>query len=644
MGLFEHFPYTNFHELNLSWFLDTFRELLTEWEEQKREFADLKEAWEAMRTWITEYFDNLDVQEEINNKLDAMAADGSLQAVLMQFVPGVVTNWMNDNIVPTSPPVDKSLTIEGAAADAKVVGEDIWDLRNGFISVFPYVADEYVTPDGTIDAFPDWSRSHYVNIEDLSTLYIKMPRAGRTLGFYDASYNVVGVQLNLTEGINTISVPAGTKYFCISEADEYIDRIRYQSPEYEYLFPLYQNQVVDKTVNMWDEWDKPRTSVSGEYVDPNGVFQSYTGWTRTDYVDCRNVKTVDIDMPRAGRNICFYDAAHTFEYMYTSIAGENIIDVPVGSAYFAVSEDDYNFQLIRWKHINLTHSGEVRHGRTVKQAKGRKIIRSISRLGYDAGGTYPEQTLAAYQEAVRQGFNILLCDLSFTQDDVAICLHDVTINRTARNIDGSPIGTTISIIDHDYNDIKNYDYGIYKGAQFAGQKLLTLDDMLDIAKGLGCELYIEMKYCPKRIHAQLAVDIVRKHGMLNNVSWCSFFRAQYGQEFYLSRIIENDPWARVGMMTATSNDVMTTEFKAATEAVQTDLNEVFVFNWTDLVLNDSDIEWLADNNIAYEAGTLETENEIVNYYNRSDITAVISGIETTKYVASEVIKTSILNS
>ena len=289
MGLFEHFPYTNFHELNLTWFLDTFRELLTEWEEQKREFADLKEAWEAMRQWITDYFDNLDVQEEINNKLDEMAEDGSLQVVLMKFVPGVVTDWMNDNIVPTSPPVDKSLTIEGAAADAKVVGDDIWDLRNGFISVFPYVADEYVTPDGTIEAFPDWSRSHYVNIEDLSTLYIKMPRAGRTLGFYDASYNVVGVQLNLNEGINTVSVPAGTKYFCISEADEYIDRIRYQSPEYEYLFPLYQNQVVDKTVNMWDEWNKPRASVSKTYVDLNTILHTYTGCARTDYVNCRNV-------------------------------------------------------------------------------------------------------------------------------------------------------------------------------------------------------------------------------------------------------------------------------------------------------------------------------------------------------------------
>lgn len=88
MGLFENFPYTNFHELNLSWFLDTFRQLLTEWEEQKREFADLKDAWEEMRQWVTDYFDNLDVQEEINNKLDEMYQSGELGLILNQlFTP-----------------------------------------------------------------------------------------------------------------------------------------------------------------------------------------------------------------------------------------------------------------------------------------------------------------------------------------------------------------------------------------------------------------------------------------------------------------------------------------------------------------------------------------------------------------------------
>lgn len=82
MGLFEQFPYTNFHELNLDWFVTTFKDLLDDWAAQKVEFNNLKDAWEAMRTWVTNYFDDLNVQEEVNSKLDKMAEDGTLASVL----------------------------------------------------------------------------------------------------------------------------------------------------------------------------------------------------------------------------------------------------------------------------------------------------------------------------------------------------------------------------------------------------------------------------------------------------------------------------------------------------------------------------------------------------------------------------------
>lgn len=92
MGLFEQFPYTNFHDLNLDWFLSTFKELLAEWEAQQIEFADLKDAWEQLHDYVENYFDNLDVQQEINNKLDDMYADGTLSAILS----ALFTDFEND--------------------------------------------------------------------------------------------------------------------------------------------------------------------------------------------------------------------------------------------------------------------------------------------------------------------------------------------------------------------------------------------------------------------------------------------------------------------------------------------------------------------------------------------------------------------
>lgn len=45
MGLFEHFPYTNFHELNLVWLLDEMKKLKREWSEFKNEMRTEWENW-----------------------------------------------------------------------------------------------------------------------------------------------------------------------------------------------------------------------------------------------------------------------------------------------------------------------------------------------------------------------------------------------------------------------------------------------------------------------------------------------------------------------------------------------------------------------------------------------------------------------
>ena len=47
MGLFEHFPYTNFHELNLGWFLDKFKALLAEWGIYQPIFEEIRDEAEA---------------------------------------------------------------------------------------------------------------------------------------------------------------------------------------------------------------------------------------------------------------------------------------------------------------------------------------------------------------------------------------------------------------------------------------------------------------------------------------------------------------------------------------------------------------------------------------------------------------------
>lgn len=109
----------------------------------------LHTAYEQLETYVNDYFDNLDVQEEINTKLDSLVEDGTIhdifnpdvEAILsvanqaasdaIEAIPSNVTAWLNTHVTPeTEILLDESLTIEGAAADAKATGDQIRALKS----------------------------------------------------------------------------------------------------------------------------------------------------------------------------------------------------------------------------------------------------------------------------------------------------------------------------------------------------------------------------------------------------------------------------------------------------------------------------------------------------------------------------------
>lgn len=115
MGIFQQFPYTNFHEMNLDQIIKIMREMQDEWEATKTEWASYKD-------FIDNYFENLDLDAEVLKALRVMAADGSLNAVMDPVIVEEVSAWLQRYVEPTSPAVDSSLLIPGAAADAYEAG------------------------------------------------------------------------------------------------------------------------------------------------------------------------------------------------------------------------------------------------------------------------------------------------------------------------------------------------------------------------------------------------------------------------------------------------------------------------------------------------------------------------------------------
>lgn len=89
-------------------------------------------AFNQLQEYVNTYFTDINIQEEINKKLDDLASDGTLTELISPFIPDLVTEWLNEHVTPTTPIVDSSLTIAGAAADAEVTGKKIKALETTY--------------------------------------------------------------------------------------------------------------------------------------------------------------------------------------------------------------------------------------------------------------------------------------------------------------------------------------------------------------------------------------------------------------------------------------------------------------------------------------------------------------------------------
>lgn len=102
------------------------------------------------------------------------------------------------------------------------------------------------------------------------------------------------------------------------------------------------------------------------------------------------------------------------------------------------------------------------------------IIR-IAHRGASGSGHAPENTLAAFQKAIEIGVDGVECDVHCTADDQVVVIHDHTINRTT---DSS--GT---IEDMTLDEVKKADAGSWFSPQFAGERIPTLREVLELTKG-----------------------------------------------------------------------------------------------------------------------------------------------------------------
>jgi glycerophosphoryl diester phosphodiesterase len=120
----------------------------------------------------------------------------------------------------------------------------------------------------------------------------------------------------------------------------------------------------------------------------------------------------------------------------------------------------------------------------------------------------PENTLSAFRQAITDGATFIELDVQRTADGVLVIAHDADLMR----VGGVPLVIRRSTLQ----ELRTADVGASFGPEFAGEKIPTLDEAIDIAEGKA-KLIVELKSYTRQADALIAdvVSTLRSRSLLD---------------------------------------------------------------------------------------------------------------------------------
>ncbi|NMO95397.1 glycerophosphodiester phosphodiesterase [Paenibacillus lemnae] len=158
----------------------------------------------------------------------------------------------------------------------------------------------------------------------------------------------------------------------------------------------------------------------------------------------------------------------------------------------------------------------------------------VAHRGFSAKA--PENTRAAFKMAMDVPYvNWLEIDVQLTRDGVPVVIHDFSVDRTTTGKG--------KVKDLTWQEIRAMDAGIWKGKEFQGEQVPSLDEVLQLVKGR-LKLNIELKTSGEMYPGleEKVLDRIRAHNMLPEVVLTSF------EPKALLRAKELEPRVNVGLI------------------------------------------------------------------------------------------------
>ena len=381
--------------------------------------ADLTATWLETKEYIDNYFNNLNVQQEINNKLDAMALSGELSTLLAPIVgtqiggvvaeqidgtvanqiDGVVANqigdvvaeqidaptatavtsWLNANVDPVGSAVvvDKTLSIDGAAADANVTGNNVHNLSTiiGYtdeqlinksdltdLTVYSVASGYWLKADGKGESQAGYSIKKFT-LNRVNYVYLTVPDSNsptiyRFCETTDTNDDVVGeIFVNGFDGI--VNVPSGANYLFVACETSNANSVTAKGFKTNYRTDINNKNIDESDFNTFNSEQSKlsfnevpiRNTESGYWLNENGFGETKTGYSFNKY-ETKSLKYLYVDIPSSNSPVIFR-FSDTFAGNGTVVGDlfvigyKGFVTVPTGAIALFVACDNTNLSNIK---------------------------------------------------------------------------------------------------------------------------------------------------------------------------------------------------------------------------------------------------------------------------------------------------------
>lgn len=386
----ENVPWTNLHDLNLDWIVNTMKQTVEQWIAYRLEmdgkyadfttqinsdFDDFTEQvnsdfdnfttginnWKTLiesefsdlQTYVQNYFDNLDLNESTRYVINQMIASGEFVEVLNPSIVSAVESWLAEHITPTTPALDDTLTIAGAAADSQAVGIKI--ASTGGMLNTEFTIGRWINTSGNATTSSERTRMatvSYIPVMPGDTITYKLESGNsyiNCISFYsnDKTY-VHGISNSGTNGtLLTVTVPNNAYYARFSSRTDIDTYVSFNTGILNYFKQSINYNSLIKTIH-------GIPFISGHRLDPEGYYtvtSDDTRWATAEYIPVAEGATITYQLETGHPNICavaFYDINKHFINGITNTGtnGERFTStIPAGCKYvrFSTRKDIQTF-------------------------------------------------------------------------------------------------------------------------------------------------------------------------------------------------------------------------------------------------------------------------------------------------------------